>query len=212
MTLRVVLPVKPLATGKSRLAGRLDHAARLRLNRDLLVRTLRVLVRFAGGPAVLVVSRDADVLAVAAVAGALALMEEEPGGLNAALMQAVATLPPSAVVFVVPVDLPHLGEDDLAAVVAAGAKRHPAVALAPDRSGQGTNALLAAPADVVPFRFGPDSFAAHLDAARRRGIEPRIVRRPGLAFDLDSADDYERLLARPHAEVIPHPSQGAARA
>jgi len=201
MTLRIVLPVKPLAEGKSRLAGRLDGEGRLRLNRDLFARTLEVAIDFAGGPAVLVVSRDPEVLARAAAAGAETLAEEAPGGLNAALDQARARLRPAGndLLLVLPVDLPRLEASDLAALVEAVPEARPALALAPDRAGRGTNALLAAPAGAIRFRFGADSLRAHRKEARRAGALSRIVERPGLAFDLDTVADYDRLACRPQA-------------
>ena len=53
--------------------------------------------------------------------------------------------------------------------------------IAPDQQEQGTNALALAPPDADFFRFGLDSFQAHLEAAKARGMKMRILRRPGLA-------------------------------
>jgi 2-phospho-L-lactate guanylyltransferase (CobY/MobA/RfbA family) len=44
------------------------------------------------------------------------------------------------------------------------------------------------------FRFGSGSFVAHQGAARAAGIEPVVVDRPGLAFDLDTPADLARWL------------------
>ena len=38
------------------------------------------------------------------------------------------------------------------------------------------------PPDAVPLRFGEDSFFPHLAAAAARGIEPSVVRLPGIAL------------------------------
>ena len=65
--------------------------------------------------------------------------------------------------------------------------------ISPDGMRSGTNALLIHPPDVLPFAFGADSFEAHLEAARRRGLDVRICERPHLAFDLDTAGDLGRL-------------------
>ena len=64
--------------------------------------------------------------------------------------------------------------------------------IAPDQQEQGTNALALAPPDPDFFRFGPDSFQAHLEAAKARGMTMRILRRPGLAQDLDTPEEYRR--------------------
>ena len=55
------------------------------------------------------------------------------------------------------------------------------------------------PADVMPLRFGGASFVGHLRRARAHGIEPQIVRRAGLALDIDTPDDLAAFLAAPSA-------------
>ena len=72
----------------------------------------------------------------------------------------------------------------------------PGLVIAPDASEQATNALVLSPPDPDFFHFGPSSFAAHLHAARERGMTIEIVRRPGLAFDLDTPEDYREFLKR----------------
>lgn len=71
----------------------------------------------------------------------------------------------------------------------------PIIALAPDRAGVGTNALLAAPPAATPLAFGGGSFARHQALARRAGVEPLIFHAPGLAFDVDTAPDLAELQA-----------------
>ena len=70
----------------------------------------------------------------------------------------------------------------------------PAVAIAPDRAGTGTNGLVLRPPGVIRFRFGTGSFAAHLDEVARAGVPLVAVNRAGLAFDLDTPDDLARWL------------------
>ena len=66
------------------------------------------------------------------------------------------------------------------------------VAIAPDKTGRGTNALALRPPDALRFSFGIDSFAKHRAAA---GALPFVVvDRPGLAFDLDTPEDLARWL------------------
>src|SRR5438105_3390640 len=50
------------------------------------------------------------------------------------------------------------------------------------------------PPAAIPFRFGIDSFSAHQEAARSASVPLAIVRRPGLAFDLDTPDDLSEWL------------------
>ena len=47
---------------------------------------------------------------------------------------------------------------------------------------RGSNAVLCSPPMVMPLRFGDDSFLPHLAAARALGIEPTIVKLPGIGW------------------------------
>jgi 2-phospho-L-lactate guanylyltransferase len=59
---------------------------------------------------------------------------------------------------------------------------------------------MCSPPDAVTLRFGSNSFVPHLDAARRRGIEPTVVRLPGIAMDVDHPVDLAALLRLPQSE------------
>ena len=131
--------------------------------------------------------------------------------LEEAREKAVADGATSLLVF--PADLPLLRAQDVGAVAEAGdGGEESLAAVAPDAAGKGTNALLLRPPDALPFLFGPDSFAAHLDAARERGVKTRVVERPNLGFDLDTADDLRRLAApASHAERAQPDAPGELR-
>jgi 2-phospho-L-lactate guanylyltransferase len=191
MTLAVIVPVKGLAAGKGRLAAILSDAERARLNRSFLERTLALVARFPRAGVRIVVSPDAEALAIARAQGAVALVESAPG-LNAALEEAArhAAALGAEACLVVSTDLPRLELVDLDEMATGGS-----VAIAPDRRGTGTNALYLGRFGLIPFAYGEASFAAHVGAARAAGIEPRIVRRPGLAFDIDTPEDYRRWIA-----------------
>jgi 2-phospho-L-lactate guanylyltransferase len=65
------------------------------------------------------------------------------------------------------------------------------VVIAPDRHGKGTNALLVAPASLIEYDFGGDSFERHCERARRAGARLEIVNLPSLGLDLDVPEDLE---------------------
>lgn len=195
MTPFAILPVKPLAAGKSRLAAILTDAERVAFNRRLTRHVLTVAIAALGADRTIVVSRDPAVLALARARRAIAVDEQGESGLNAALVQGTAEAQGRGAdaVLVLPVDLPLLAPADIEAMIAAAAGAQPAAVVAPDRHEAGTNALLLAPPALLPFAFGQGSFAAHLESARRAGIEPIVVRREALAFDIDTTADHARL-------------------
>lgn len=189
-----VLPVKPLAEGKSRLA--LPPAERIACNRFFFRHALDVLSRAMGADRVVVVSRDPEVLGASRRAGAHALPEKADGDLNAALTAGaiVAARHGAGAVLTIAADLPGLTADDIAHLVISRAEDG-TIAIAPDVAGAGTNALLMPPL-AIPYRYGANSFWAHLEAAQAGGHGFAIVRTPGLAEDVDWPADLARAVAR----------------
>jgi len=181
----LVLPVRSLAGGKSRLAPCLDATARHALNAELLRRTLALAARYPGLDRTLVVSRCAQVLSMARQAGAQVLAEQGCG-LVAAVSQAAAALRTTdAGMLVLSCDLPWATDGELRALP------HPHdVVLATDQAGLGTNALSLPPGTGFDFHYGAASRYRHAEEARRRGLRCRVVQLPGLAFDLDTPADY----------------------
>ncbi len=190
-----IIPVKPFALGKSRLAAVLDDQARAALSRHLFDHVFGTAIAVLGAERVAVVTSDAGLSATVESRGACGVVD--PGELNAALGRACqfAMERGAPAIMVLPSDLPFLSADDIAALASALAPA-PSVVIAPDAAEQATNALVLSPPDPDFFRFGPSSFAAHVAAARAGNATIEIVRRPGLAFDLDTPEDYREFLKR----------------
>ncbi len=183
-----IIPVKPFAEAKTRLASILSRDERAALSRHLLRRTIRV-AQTVG--AVAVVSRSAAARHTAKKAGAWALVETE-SDLNAAIRQGIAWAVSrgATAVLALPLDLPTVTPDDLRTFIAL-ANTPTAIAIAPCRHGLGTNALLLRPPTLIAPHFGENSFARHRTAAEAIEFVPHICRLPGLSFDLDTAADWE---------------------
>ena len=186
-----VVPVKDLGGTKSRLAPVLDPAARAGLTLYMMGRVVSRL-REAGVEAVGVVSPDPIVLDEAMKRGATPLVQESRG-LNPALEEgrAWATKSGASALLVLPADLPLIEAADVRAVLDEAAGGAPVV-IAPDGARSGTNALLLRPPEALPFLFGPDSFGAHLQAARERDAGARVLENQHLSFDLDTAGDLAK--------------------
>jgi 2-phospho-L-lactate guanylyltransferase len=193
-----VLPVKDLPRAKQRLAEVLSAKERLELSFAMLQDVLGALAASAGLAGILLVTRDPEARRVATRCGAHVLMERENRGHTAASSLGARALAQEGVagMLQVPADIPLVTADDIAALLQAHGEAA-AVTLAPSRDQRGTNALVCSPPDALPLRFGDDSFFAHLCRARASGVEPRIVRRPGLALDVDTPDDLAAFLAAP---------------
>lgn len=185
----IIMPVKPFAESKRRLADVLTPDTRIALSRGHFLHVLALATARAPAAATLVISRSDDVLALARAAGAQGLAEVGQDH-NAAIRQGLrhAAMAGHAPVLVLSSDLPLLQDDDLAAMLAL---RGDVVGIAPDRMGQGTNALFLPRPDRIAPCFGPGSRAAHETAARRAGAGIAIVERRGLATDIDTPADLD---------------------
>jgi 2-phospho-L-lactate guanylyltransferase len=194
------MPVKDLHDAKQRLAGVLDPAERQALYRAMLEDVLSALAAAEGLAGILMVTRDPEAQSLAARYGARVLVEESNRGHTAASSLGAWTLAQegAAGMLQLPADIPLVTPDDLAALLQAHGPA-PAVTLAPSRDRQGSNAVACSPPDLLPLRFGDDSFDPHLQRARALGLEPRLVERPGLALDVDTPDDLRAFLATPSA-------------
>lgn len=197
-SLWAVVPVKDLQHAKQRLAGALSADERLGLFAAMLEDVLGALAASESLAGILVVTRDPQAQDLAARYGARVLVEPANRGHSAASTLGAATLALEGAVGMVqlPADLPLLTPADIAAVLRAHA-RAPAITLAPSRDQLGSNAVACSPPDLLPLRFGDDSFFPHLERARALGIEPKIVERPGIALDLDTPADLRAFLAAP---------------
>ena len=192
MTLWAIVPVKPLRRGKSRLAGILTEDERADLNRTLLQHTLETLTTLKEVEEVLVISRDPQVLTIARNYGARTVREDGQPDLNTALNRAtvIAQVYATRGVLLLPADLPLISREDALGLVER-ANDPPVVVIAPDRHQKGTNALLIAPAGLIEYQFGENSFQRHCNLVKRAGARLEIVNLHSLGLDLDSPEDLE---------------------
>jgi 2-phospho-L-lactate guanylyltransferase len=206
-----VVPLRDGVSGKSRLAAVLDGDSRRRLVRVLARHVVTTLLASDGIGRVVVVTAD-PVFTRETLAGLEVEVLEQPAGrpgLNGALEHAREVLAArgSGPLLVAHADLPALTPEDVAALLAEDAP----VVIATDRYRSGTNLLLLDPkasasieqteAGGFRFRFGVGSLAAHVAEAEAHGLEVTVVRRPGTAVDLDTADDWSQLPEEVRAAV-----------
>ncbi len=192
----VVMPVKDLANAKQRLATVLSAAERQALFRAMMEDVLSTLAASPGLAGILMVTRDPQARALAVRYGARVLAEAANRGHTAASRLGARTLAAEGAIGMLqlPADIPLVTPADVEALLQAHGSA-PSVTLAPSRDRRGSNAVACSPPDLLPLRFGEDSFLPHVQRARALGIEPRVVERPGLALDVDTPADLMALLA-----------------
>jgi 2-phospho-L-lactate guanylyltransferase len=193
-----VVPVKDLQHAKQRLAGVLGEGERRALFRAMLEDVLSALSASEGLAGILVVTRDPDARRLATSYGARVLVEPANRGHTAASTLGAQTLAEEGAsgMVQVPADIPLLTPADIGVLLQTHGEA-PAVTLAPSRDERGSNAVACSPPDLLPLRFGDDSFVPHLRRARSLGLEPQIVKRQGFGLDVDTPDDLAAFMATP---------------
>jgi 2-phospho-L-lactate guanylyltransferase len=187
----VLVPVKPPAVAKSRLAA-LGDRTRRELAASFAADTVTAALACPLVGSLLVVTDDHALAGALSELGADAVPDGRSDDLNESLVLAAAELRrrrPDLSPVVLTADLPGLKPDELTRALTEAPRNRPA--FVPDADRLGTT-LLVAPAatDLLP-RFGPGSRQAHLSAGAR---ELALDDVPGLRRDVDEPDDLAEAL------------------
>ena len=190
-----VVPVKELAGAKQRLSSCLSPDERRTLATTMLEDVLDAVSAVPELAGVLVVTVDPAATSLASRYGARIVTEGAREGHTGAVTAAARLLVREgrAGMMTMPGDIPRLSSAEITATLAAH-RAAPAFTIVPAHDDRGSNTVICSPPDAVPLRFGEDSFYPHLDAARGRGIDPLIVRQPGIGMDIDHPVDLVAFL------------------
>jgi len=198
-----LVPAKALDRAKGRLAALLTDDERRQLALAMLEDVVKALQGVPEIDNVAIISPDAEVLATARSLQAQAIEEPAPvRGLNQALAFGLSVMSsrPLDALLVVLADVPAVKPADIREIL--GALPAEGIVIVPS-SAKGTSALALRPPDVIPFRFGEQSFQNHKREAAARKLEHAVVRNDALANDIDEPADLKRLLEQP-AETATH--------
>lgn len=196
------LPVKGFTGPKQRLGALLSPAQRAAVAAAMLEDVLAALAgaQLAG---IMVNTPDPAAADLARRYGARVVTEQASEGHTGAVdgMRRILLREGQRAMLALPGDIPLVTSAELNAVVASAGDGRSLV-IAPAHDELGSNAVLCTPPDVMPLRFGDDSYFPHMVTARRHGLDPVIVRAPGLGLDIDHPADLRALLAvRPRPPV-----------
>jgi 2-phospho-L-lactate guanylyltransferase len=190
-----VVPVKEFDGAKQRLSPYLSPDERRALATIMLEDVLDAVSRVQKLAGVLVVTVDSVATSLADRYGARVVADGARDGHTGAVTAAARLLvrEGQAGMMTLPGDIPRVSSAEIAATLAAH-RAAPAFTIVPAHDDLGSNTIVCSPPDAVPLRFGEDSFYPHLDAARAQGIEPLVVRHPGIGMDIDNPVDLVAFL------------------
>jgi 2-phospho-L-lactate/phosphoenolpyruvate guanylyltransferase len=187
----LLIPVRSLRFGKSRLTPPLSESERVALNEYFLSRTLRI-AKDAEIDRVAVVSDGMDTLHLASTLGAHTIHQAE-GDLNDAISLGIENLRDisSSGTLIIPVDLAWMNGSDLRQLIYDFDEK--TILVCPDQARDGTNALFVPARSIFQFCFGPKSFFKHQQAARLRGYSVVTHFNDRIARDVDVPSDLHDL-------------------
>lgn len=193
------VPVKSFTGAKSRTASILNPEQREILAATMLEDVLSALVgarRLAG---ILVNTIDPIAAALADRYGARVVTEGALDGHTGAVNGMAHILASEGkALLTLPGDIPRITSAEVDAVIGSSLSA-PSFTIVPAHDELGSNAVLCAPPFSVKLRFGDDSYFPHLMAARGAGIEPTVVRLPGIGLDIDHPIDLRAFVnAKPY--------------
>ena len=184
-----IIPMKPLAESKTRLAGAISDVQRRDLVMGMLGRVITA-VKGASMEQYWVVGGDDRVRSFTQSMAGCWL--DDPGlDLNDTLAKSFGmAFKEYGAAMYLPADLPFLKTADLHAIVRSSHARNN-ITLAPARKDGGTNAILVP--GGVPFQpeLGPNSFSRHVSQAARIGVSVAICYSQGTGLDLDTPEDLQ---------------------
>lgn len=186
-SIRIVIPMKPLARCKLRLAPILDEPLRARLALWMLERVATAAAGVSMAAEVSIVGGDEAIRALCLRLG-VRWHPDPAGDLNQALQSAYAAtsqLGMDGMLFLAG-DLPAVRTSDLDGIVAAFAGTD--LVLAPGARG-GTNAILVRRDLPFAFLLGGQSLHRHRELAESLGLAWKPYERPALHADVDVPSD-----------------------
>jgi 2-phospho-L-lactate guanylyltransferase len=185
-----VIPVKETSDAKQRLSTILSRSLRQQLALAMLEDVLEAVAGVKGLGGAILVTVDAEAIALAHRYGAETIADGAHDGHTGAVTAGARHLIAQrhSTMLTLPGDLPLVTAGEIDTLIAAHGPA-PAFTIASAHDELGSNAILMSPPDAVPLRFGENSFFPHLAAARAGGIEPCVLHLPGIAFDIDNPQD-----------------------
>jgi 2-phospho-L-lactate/phosphoenolpyruvate guanylyltransferase len=188
MKCNALIPVKSLATAKSRLTSSLTEHQREKLVLDMFHHVLRVLFASEVFDKVSVVSSDPQILENAYILGAKPILEAYHDHNRALHSAALGELSEGATnLLTISADLPLLTTQEIRCFYSQSLLHD--LVLAPSREGTGTNAIFVQPPLAVPYVFGLGSLQSYIHAAKEKHLSYTTYLSMGLALDIDTIDD-----------------------
>ena len=98
---------------------------------------------------------------------------------------------------IIPIDLVYLNSYEIELLLSVASKYQKCAIIVPSMRMDGTNILFRRPFNLFETSFDSNSYFNHIKASKNAGAQTIIIKSDNLSQDLDTVDDYNRIIARP---------------
>jgi 2-phospho-L-lactate/phosphoenolpyruvate guanylyltransferase len=98
---------------------------------------------------------------------------------------------------IVPIDLIFLNPCEIDLLVSVARKNQRCAIIVPSMRMDGTNLLLRRPFNLFKTSYDNNSYFNHIQSSKKSSAQTVIVKSDNLSEDLDTMDDYKRIITRP---------------
>jgi len=194
----VLLPVKDFQNAKQRLAPGIDASVRADLARAMLEDVLNSISKAQSPQRVVVFTASPEVIQMIRPFGFEVVLEKSVAGHSAAVNHMVEELFASSTrILSLAGDLPCLVPSEID--FALNFPSEP-ITLIPSRDWTGTNGVVFIPPARIAMEYGEGSFRRHLSKASASGHRSEVMSLPGIAFDIDTAEDLQAFIENPRID------------
>jgi 2-phospho-L-lactate guanylyltransferase len=98
---------------------------------------------------------------------------------------------------IVPIDLVFLNPYEIDLLISVARKKQRCAIIVPSMRIDGTNLLLRRPFNLFKTSYDNNSYFNHIRSSKKAGAMTVIIKSTNLSEDLDTMDDYNRIITRP---------------
>ncbi|HET7643354.1 MAG TPA: 2-phospho-L-lactate guanylyltransferase [Nitrososphaeraceae archaeon] len=190
-----VIPVKSLHSAKSRLSPFLTLQQRKNLALLLLNATIKTVKASRFVSDIIVVSSD-NIIEYLSLKNSLKFIKDADNGVNNAVILADRYCIENEIDanIIIPNDIPFLSFRSIDQICFISEKYSKCVIICTSKRFDGTNILFRKPPGVIKTFYDNDSYANHLNEAKKLNIPIELLDQANLRFDIDTKDDLIEFL------------------
>jgi len=186
MNISAFIPIKKFTTSKKRLSKVISSSEREALAASMANNTIDILSKSNICHSITVVTNDSSL----SFHNTNSYFTES--SLNEGLEEAINSSAVSDHILIMHADLPRINETDLQHLLSLYDRAK--VSIVSDIKKQGTNCLMFSGSLNFQYKFGTDSYNLFLNEFKNNGINFQDIDLPSLQDDLDSEEDYFKLI------------------